>query len=127
MLINTVLNKKQEIQTSFRTTYVNLAKENSDWIAFLEAQHRDIKQKQERIEILENFVGLPAKDFLKDTAETQKRFNKAFESLKLTEKEEDEEIQKRLDLIEKQTTELLRLHGIAAVDEKGIILRKIGH
>lgn len=69
---------------------------------------------------------LPAKDFSKDPLETQKYFTSVYENLKSTELEENEQIQKRIDLIERQAIELQRLHGLAVVEEHGKIVRKIG-
>lgn len=68
-----------------------------------------------------------AKDFSKDPSETQRRFSSLYENLKRIEEKEDELIQKRIDLIEKQTTELQRLHGLVVVGEDGKIVRKIRH
>ena len=100
--------------------------ENSDWTAFGEALRRDLMKKKKKIEILEKCVKLRAKDFSKDPSETQRRFNNVYENLKSMEAEENEQIQKRIDLIEKQATELQRLHGLAVVEEHGKIIRKIG-
>lgn len=69
-------------------------------------------------------MNLRAKDFSKDTSETQRRFNSLYENLKCTETKEGEQIQKRIDLIEKQTAELQRLHGLVVVGEGGKIVRK---
>lgn len=107
--------------------YIFFYKENSDWTAFAEALVSDVKQKQEKIQVLEAVVELPAKNFLKDPSETQKRFNKAYDSFKATEDQKRAEIKKRMDLIEVQTKELQRLHGLMVVEERGKILRKIGH
>lgn len=104
---------------------VLITQENSDWTAFLEALRRDLRQKQDKIENLEKCLKFRAKDFSKDPSETQKRFNSLYGNLKRTEEKENELIQKRIDLIEKQTTELQRLHGLVVVGDDGKIVRKL--
>ncbi|XP_035223096.1 cilia- and flagella-associated protein 57-like isoform X2 [Stegodyphus dumicola] len=124
-LISTILNRTKEVQTTFRKNYVKLAKENSDWTAFGEALRTDFQQKEERISCLEEALQMPWNQFATDPSETQRRLQNAYENLECLEKTENEEIQKRLSLIEEQDKELQRLHGLLVVDQRGIVARKM--
>ncbi|GBM45930.1 hypothetical protein AVEN_206472-1 [Araneus ventricosus] len=101
------------------------SKENSDWSAFAEALRADIRLKQNRIRCLEEGLGLTAEEFGKNPAETQRRLLEKAEILSHLKEEEDKQIEQRLTLIKEQQEEILRLHGLLSVEDKGKIIRKM--
>ncbi|GFT72045.1 cilia-and flagella-associated protein 57 [Nephila pilipes] len=124
-LINIVRSRTAQIKNTFRENFVKLAKENSDWTAFAEAIRNDIQLKKQRILYLEEGLGMKKEEFGRNPAETQRRLWQAAETLQRLEEEEERQIDKRLDLIEEQQKEILRLHGLLSVEEKGKIIRKM--
>ncbi|CAL1286903.1 unnamed protein product [Larinioides sclopetarius] len=124
-LINVVRSRTSQIKATFRENFIKLAKENSDWSAFAEALRADIRRKQERIQCLEEGLGLKAEDFGRNPTETQRRLLEMAETLRHLKEVEDKQIEQRLTLIKEQQAEVQRLHGLLSVEDKGKITRKM--
>ncbi|GIY13803.1 uncharacterized protein CDAR_469411 [Caerostris darwini] len=99
--------------------------ENSDWTAFAEAIREDIRQKKDRIHCLEEALGMKAEEFSRNPALTQRRLLQTAQTLRQLEEEENRQIEQRLALVKEQQDEILRLHGLLTVDEKGKVFRKM--
>nr|XP_042896916.1 kinesin-like protein KIF20B [Parasteatoda tepidariorum] len=123
-LINVVQSRNDQIKESNRQSFLKLAQENSDWTAFAESLRADVNNKKERIACLEETLGLKADEFATNPAETQKRLQKVAETFQQLEEKESNEIEKRMNLIQSQASEILRLHALVNVEERNKIVRR---
>ncbi|GIX86950.1 uncharacterized protein CEXT_254631 [Caerostris extrusa] len=110
--------------TCWYLSLCNNFEENSDWTAFAEAIREDIRQKKDRIRCLEEALGMKAEEFGRNPALTQRRLLQSPDT-EAARRGGEQADRATFGPRGDQQKEILRLHGLLTVEEKGRVFRKM--